>query len=272
MGARRKDADFFFCSRSSSLGPAARGNTKREHGRRQMRCPVTAEPRKLVGEAEDAVVRMPSEKAAAAAGRSGATAATRSATRPARREVRLGGAGGVGCGCEGSRRGDATPVVLRRKGGLAGGAAGEWMALIARRTAVNGCRVGWDCASSVRGPPNFTGRPAVQIHTRNPVMGAYLVHMPCAHIQSQSTIFNPMSRGNLSNIPSHQPPHIGFVILRNPPYLFSTSPFKPLANLNNFAFFTDADSLIVSRRWARSRRACRRIVVLLLADEHSLHW
>lgn len=143
MGARRKDADFFFCSRSSSLGPAARGNPKREHGRRQVRCPVPAEPRKLVGEAENAVVRMPSEKAAAAAaGRAGAAAATRSATRPARREVRLGGAGGVGCGCEDSRRGDATPVVLRRKGGLAGGAAGEWMALIARRTAVNGCRVG----------------------------------------------------------------------------------------------------------------------------------
>jgi hypothetical protein len=143
-----------------------------------VRCPVTAEPRKLVGEAEDAVVRMPSEKAAAA-GRAGAAAATRSATRPARREVRLGGAGGVGCGCEGSRRGDATPVVLRRKGGLAGGAAGEWMALIARHTAVNGCRVGWDCASSVRGPPNFTGRPAVQIHMRRSISGAHAisVHM-----------------------------------------------------------------------------------------------
>lgn len=95
------------------------------------------------------------------------------------------------------------------------------------------------------------------------------------------TIFNPTSRGNLSNRPSHQPPHIGFVILRNRPYLFSTSPFKPLANLNSFAFFPDADSLC---RGARQRLAAGRvrdgraedplqlILVLLLADEHSLHW
>jgi hypothetical protein len=99
-----------------------------------------------------------------------------------------------------------------------------------------------------------------------------------------------MSRGNLSNRPSHQPPHIGFVVLRNPPYLFSTSPFKPLANLNNFTFFPDANkpnSLIVSPslcRGARQRLAAghvrdgraedplQLILVLLLADEHSLHW
>jgi len=41
--------------------------------------------------------------------------------------------GGAGCGCEGPRRGDAAAVVLRRRGGLAGGAAGDWMALMARR-------------------------------------------------------------------------------------------------------------------------------------------
>jgi hypothetical protein len=34
MGARRKDADFFFCSRNSSFGPAARRQQdKRKRGR-----------------------------------------------------------------------------------------------------------------------------------------------------------------------------------------------------------------------------------------------
>jgi len=75
---------------------------------------------------------MPREKAAAA-GRAGAAAARTSATSAARREAMLGGAGGVGCGCEGLRRGDAAAVVLRRRGGLAGGAAGDWMELMARR-------------------------------------------------------------------------------------------------------------------------------------------
>jgi len=96
---------------------------------------------------------MPREKAAAAPERAGAAAARTSATSAARREAMLGGAGGVGCGCEGLRRGDAAAIVLRRRGGLAGGAAGEWVVLIARRA--------WgqrgDCASSARGPPNFTG-------------------------------------------------------------------------------------------------------------------
>jgi len=86
----------------------------------------------LVSEARDAVVRMPREKAAAA-GRAGAAAARTSATSAARREAMLGGAGGVGCDCEGLRRGDAAAVVLRRRGGLAGGAAGDWMELMARR-------------------------------------------------------------------------------------------------------------------------------------------
>lgn len=141
-----------------------------------MRGPVTAEHRKLVGEARDAVVRMPREKAAAA-GRAGVAAARTSATSAARREARLGGAGDVGCGCEGLRRGDAAAVVLRRRGGLAGGAAGEWMALIGITTCYFARRAwgdsGWGLrflcawASKLYG---YGASPAVQIHTNHPVL------------------------------------------------------------------------------------------------------
>jgi len=96
-----------------------------------VRGPATAMRREEAGHGRDAVVRMPREKAAAA-GRAGAAARTR-ARSTARREARLGGVGGDGCGSVDLPRGEAA-AAPRRRGGLAGvgpgGAASEWMARI----------------------------------------------------------------------------------------------------------------------------------------------
>ena len=114
------------------LGPSCTGPTGQEEGK-IVRGPATAMRREEAGDGRDAVVRMPREKAAAA-GRAGDAARTR-ARSTARREARLGGVGGDGCGSEDLRRGEAAAAAApRRRGGLAGvgpgGAASEWMARI----------------------------------------------------------------------------------------------------------------------------------------------
>lgn len=107
MGARRKRADFLFCSRSNSFGP---GKLKEK---------------------------------AAAAGLAGEAARTR-ARRAARREEMLRGARG---GCGDSRRVEAAEVARRRGGVAGacgrGGALSEWMAGVGALMVVAGCASLW---------------------------------------------------------------------------------------------------------------------------------